>query len=696
MADNVFTDFRHTPTAHFRLCFFSAVLRLVTYLRDAHSGSDDPITSVLERFPFLSGYLTELHRYMPEVDTWNEAAERWDQEIDRWAAEHQGHLPLVGIWPSGDRHRARAAFVLAGLVEEESRCGAIFSWLQGGERRPTIETIGRVLPFDDAADGWTICEPLVSAGLVEVQRQQSPRSEWTLRVPSMLWDAGRGHAAAHVEWCRCTATGDLTATESLVAPDGFANRVRRVAPLIGGHTVRTVVVRGSPGSDRVAVLEAVARSLGRGVVTIAAASIAPHWPSVGPLAALTHAMPVVIWDAAPGESLDLPRPIGYDGPVGIAMGMEGGLVGWAAERAVSIAMPESSAPDRQRIWAAAVRTEARELRTISERFRLPAAYIRQAAGAATAHAGLEGRDRVGVDDVQAACRMLNRQLLDSLATRLDGNGSWSHLVVSEGAQLKLRELERRCRHREALQERLAPGFGSGNRGVRALFTGPSGTGKTLAARILASRSVLGLDLYRVDLAAVVNKYIGETEKNLHRILTRAEELDVILLLDEGDALLGQRTEVKSANDRYANLETNYLLQRLETYQGIVIVTTNAAEHIDTAFQRRMDVVVNFVAPQAQERWRIWRLHLPADHVVETQFLDDIAKRCALSGGQIRNAALLATLLAVDAGEVMQRRHVAQAIDSEYRKAGAISPLRDIPATPSQDAAMRAFINALST
>jgi SpoVK/Ycf46/Vps4 family AAA+-type ATPase len=336
------------------------------------------------------------------------------------------------------------------------------------------------------------------------------------------------------------------------------------------------------------------------------------------------------------------------------------------------------------------------LRTISERFRLPAAYIRQAAGAATAHAGLEGRDRVGVDDVQAACRMLNRQLLDSLATRLDGNGSWSHLVVSEGAQLKLRELERRCRHREALQERLAPGFGSGNRGVRALFTGPSGTGKTLAARILASRSVLGLDLYRVDLAAVVNKYIGETEKNLHRILTRAEELDVILLLDEGDALLGQRTEVKSANDRYANLETNYLLQRLETYQGIVIVTTNAAEHIDTAFQRRMDVVVNFVAPQAQERWRIWRLHLPADHVVETQFLDDIAKRCALSGGQIRNAALLATLLAVDAGEVMQRRHVAQAIDSEYRKAGAISPLRDIPATPSQDAAMRAFINALST
>ena len=126
--------------------------------------------------------------------------------------------------------------------------------------------------------------------------------------------------------------------------------------------------------------------------------------------------------------------------------------------------------------------------------------------------------------------------------------------------------------------------------MRALFSGASGTGKTLAARILAAE--LGMDLYRVDLASVINKYIGETEKNLHRVLARAEELDIILLLDEGDALLGQRTDVKSSNDRYANLETNYLLQRLESYQGIVLVTTNAAQNIDSAFQRRMDVVVN--------------------------------------------------------------------------------------------------------
>ena len=150
-----------------------------------------------------------------------------------------------------------------------------------------------------------------------------------------------------------------------------------------------------------------------------------------------------------------------------------------------------------------------------------------------------------------------------------------------------------------------------NYGVRALFSGPSGTGKTLAARLLAS--ALQMDLYRLDLSAVVNKYIGETEKNLNQIFARAEELDVILLLDEGDALLTQRTEVSNANDRYANLETNYLLQRLKSFEGILIVTTNAGDRIDSAFQRRMDVVISFPPPDATERWVIWQLHLPVTH-----------------------------------------------------------------------------------
>ena len=174
---------------------------------------------------------------------------------------------------------------------------------------------------------------------------------------------------------------------------------------------------------------------------------------------------------------------------------------------------------------------------------------------------------------------------------------------------------------------------------------------------------------------MINKYIGETEKNLHRVLSRAEALDVVLLLDEGDALLGQRTEVRSANDRYANLETNYLLQRLETYQGIVVVTTNLGENIDSAFQRRMDVVVPFFPPQAEERWRILDLHLPPDHAVSSAFLERMAVACALTGGQLRNAALHATLLALEnGGGPVDTSHLEEAVRSEYRKAGAAYPL----------------------
>jgi SpoVK/Ycf46/Vps4 family AAA+-type ATPase len=194
----------------------------------------------------------------------------------------------------------------------------------------------------------------------------------------------------------------------------------------------------------------------------------------------------------------------------------------------------------------------------------------------------------------------------------------------------------------------------------------------------------------------VNKYIGETEKNLHRVLTRAEELDVILLLDEGDALLGQRTQVKSANDRYANLETDYLLQRLENYQGIVVITTNAREHIDDAFQRRMDVVVNFIPPQAQERWQIWQLHLPENHTVDQPYLEDVACRCTMTGGQIRNAALHATLLALEHnGGRPTHWQIDEALQSEYRKAGAVCPMTENDKPQEGSGGIEAFLDALN-
>jgi SpoVK/Ycf46/Vps4 family AAA+-type ATPase len=297
-------------------------------------------------------------------------------------------------------------------------------------------------------------------------------------------------------------------------------------------------------------------------------------------------------------------------------------------------------------------------------------------------------------DVREAARAINRQVLDALAARLPSDGRWEQLVVPPSTACELHDLERRCRFRELLTSELGDGLPGGlNRGVRTLFEGPSGTGKTLAARILAAE--LGIDIYRIDLSAVVSKYVGETEKNLSRILARAEDLDVVLLLDEGDALLTRRTDVRSSNDRYANLETNYLLQRLETYSGIVIVTTNLAGQIDPAFRRRMDVVVRFHLPDAEERLQLWMAHLPPSHATDGEAIEEVAVRYALTGGQIRNAAVHATLLALARGGNVDLEDVLVAVQVEHHKAGASFSA----ATPSSDGvadtALADFLGAIS-
>jgi len=299
-----------------------------------------------------------------------------------------------------------------------------------------------------------------------------------------------------------------------------------------------------------------------------------------------------------------------------------------------------------------------------------------------------------MDDIRISSGQLNRQKLDTLADPLEAKGSWSQLISVETTAEKLAELQQRCSYREQLLSHLGPAFKSNsNCGVRALFTGRSGSGKTLAARILAAE--VGMDIYRVDLASIVNKYIGETEKNLHKVLTRAEALDVILLLDEGDSLLGARTDVKSANDRYANLETNYLLQRLEHYKGVLVVTTNLSDNIDKAFQRRMDIVVPFFQPQMEQRLAIFYLHLPQEHAVDHAYLEKAANFCTLMGGQIRNVCLHASLIALNEKSTVGTRQLELALRSEYRKNGGTFPLDVNTVRPESDGGMGCFINALS-
>jgi SpoVK/Ycf46/Vps4 family AAA+-type ATPase len=201
-------------------------------------------------------------------------------------------------------------------------------------------------------------------------------------------------------------------------------------------------------------------------------------------------------------------------------------------------------------------------------------------------------------------------------------------------------------------------------GISALFAGASGTGKTMAAEVLANE--LAVDLYRIDLSQVVSKYIGETEKNLRRVFDAAEEGGAILLFDEADALFGKRSEVRDSHDRYANIEVSYLLQRMEAYRGLAILTTNMKNALDPAFLRRLRFIVQFPFPDATQRAEIWRRIFPHETPTEDLDLTKLA-RLNVAGGNIRNIALNAAFLAADAGEAVRMRHLLKAAGAEYTK-----------------------------
>ncbi|HEY6037671.1 MAG TPA: ATP-binding protein, partial [Kofleriaceae bacterium] len=210
-----------------------------------------------------------------------------------------------------------------------------------------------------------------------------------------------------------------------------------------------------------------------------------------------------------------------------------------------------------------------------------------------------------------------------------------------------------------------------SRGLTALFQGQPGTGKTLVAGVVARE--LGLDLYQVDLSKVMSKWIGETERNLSTIFDAAEDGQVVLLFDEADSLFSKRTEVRSSNDRYANLEVNYLLQRLDSFEGIAMLTTNSGGSIDPAFKRRLSFRLSFPFPDEDTREQLWRAHLPPELPTAGAFtLDALARKYQLSGGYIRNACLRAAFLAAQEESVLHQQHLERAVALEFAELGKLS------------------------
>lgn len=675
MSQKPFFEFESTPRTHFKLCFYGAVLNLIERVLRSIGSFEE----TFEKFPFLVGYNDELAECGLSGVPVDEAAQWWERSVEEWEAEADCWMPLARLRRKAplDR-RTLGALMCVGLVEEDARFGTLFETMQeqAGQRRPTLGLIKQWWDDDSV-------QILIDYGLLRVGSPELPRAERTLQVQGPIWELLKGHIREEIEpWARIRRLEDLPTPDELVLPDELRAKVALIRSLLGKGEARSLIVRGPHRNGRRTLVGAVARQLGIGLLEVIPPSRSDddRWKTIGAMATLLGAMPLIVVDTGPGESMDLPKLGAYEGPVAIVLGRQGGVSGWAVENSVTFGLNMPGVLERQALWRASIAAAAgasddNEIELIGERYRMTGGSIRRAARLAVSNAALEGKRSVTLAGVRGACRALNRQALDTLAVEITACGDWAELAVGSQTLAELYNLESRCRRRESLGSAVGVTLSSQlNPGVRALFSGPSGTGKTLAARLLAS--ALEKDLYRVDLATVVNKYIGETEKNLNQVFSRAEELDVLLLLDEGDALLAGRTNVQSSNDRYANLETNYLLQRIEAYEGILIITTNAVDRIDSAFQRRMDVVVDFRAPGAAERHAIWQMHLPACHSIDPNLLAEVAGRCALTGGQIRNAALHASLLAIEDGGVVTSAKIESAVQREYRKTGAVCPLRD--------------------
>lgn len=445
--------------------------------------------------------------------------------------------------------------------------------------------------------------------------------------------------------------------------------VKRLLGLLRATAGRlpAIVLDGDDSAGQHDVAAAVAAELGAGLYRLRASDI--------PTAAAEQAALAALW-AREAALLGCGLLVHCDereaqGPLGRLLERLDGLVfvsgqdlalGDAPQLRQTIARPE--APERLQLWQTALANKAAALgpvvETLANQYRLGARRIVQIA--ALAHGDDASQDAAALHLASRG----NAHAMPGLAQRIDTRAQWSDLVLPPAQQAVLRQISAHTRHRLTVHHRWGfAGQSARGLGIATLFWGDSGTGKTLGAEVIANE--LGLALYRIDLSAVVNKYIGETEKNLRKLFDAAEEAGAILLFDEADALFGKRSEVKDSHDRYANIEVSYLLQRMEAYSGLAILTTNHKAALDPAFQRRLRFVVHFPFPDQLQREGIWRAVFPAG----APLADDIdcarLARLSVPGGTIRNIALAAAFLAAEAGTPIGMAQLLQAAQLDAAK-----------------------------
>jgi hypothetical protein len=551
----------------------------------------------------------------------------------------------------------------AGL-ELDSRFGRAFAAAYGEPRR-AAPTFGLALaaldePHWDALTPagplrfWRLVEPAPGAGLVDRPLRIDERILAHLLGVDCLDPRLDGVL-------RACPPGGLLTPEQQVAAVAVATALDRLgAPA-------AVALSGADRVTRRRVAAAVAASAGAPLVVLSVPAVPAAEAEAAALVRLVERdvallgalLLVEVPDDAPAHaalSTALAR-------LGCPLLLSGGLAVPEHPRPAQSPVPSPTAAEQRALWTDVLSVPVPDevLRDVAGHFRFEVPDMEAIA------AGLSTVDTEGNEGpaLRAACRVRARVGLDGLAQRIEARAGWDDLVLPEHSMAALHDVARQVRHRETVYQDwgMAHGVNRGL-GVSALFTGDSGTGKTLAAEVLAAD--LGLDLYQIDLSAMVSKYIGETEKNLRTVFDAAEASGAVLLFDEADALFGKRSEVKDSHDRYANVEVSYLLQRMESYRGLAILTTNLRSALDRAFLRRIRAVVSFPFPDQAARQRIWRLNLPPSLPLDGVDLARLA-RLQVAGGNIRTIALGAAFLAAEDGGTVTMAHLLAATRREYAK-----------------------------
>jgi len=627
---------------------------------------DDPSEIASHEQRFLNNYYQPLKNQVP-------IKQQLHDYLQHPQAEDIGLMVLANKLPLDDVELLTIALALA--VEADPMVGRAIAYMQApvGGSRPTLGLLESAFAFiaNDDNEQWIAGSILagmaVRSGILNILNINAPLPEQSVQVPSAL------ALALHNKDFLWPGSRNFEHDSAVILPESIRAEAQKQAAALVDQANSILVIRSASLREARSVASEVCRHIN--IEPLFSSADPALLKGLGPLCLVNNKLPVFEYEIAPSETQYVTELPGYNGPRMVIIGPDGNIESLSGSL-LQWTVPVPKQKEREALWEQYLGDQDLAMRLASDHVH-SAGRIMELAQLSFREARLNERLKPDDEDIRQAAWSAEEGSLGSLAQAITARIPDEALVLPANTRQELVYLMQRCRNRESLDEELGITVKARYQmGVKALLVGPSGTGKTLVASWMATR--LGLPLYRVDLASVVSKYIGETEKNLATLLARAEQSEIVLLFDEADSLFGKRTDIKDSNDRHANSQTNYLLQRIEFYKGIVLLTSNSRGRFDSAFTRRLDKVIEFSLPAPEERRSLWQTHLGNKHTISLKQLNQLAVGSDLAGGHIRNAVLSAAVQAKSSDRQISFDDIVIGLESEYRKLG-----RQLPAEIKQ-------------